>query len=168
MIEPEDLISQAETLVAQGRGAPRQAALRRAVSNAYYALFHTIIRRCAQELAGSDSSKAEYRLVYRSIDHNRVKEICQEVANPKLGTKFTKFLGNATFGRELRATASSFARLHAERHVADYDPAPERRFNKERVLDSIKEASAAVAAFNSASALEVRLFVFLINFKLRP
>ncbi len=168
MIEPEDLIFQAEALVAQGRGAPRQAALRRAVSNAYYALFHTILRRCAQELAGGDSTTAEYRLVYRSIDHNRVKEICHEVANPKLGPKLAKLLGNAAFGKELRAAASSFARLHAERHVADYDPAPERRFNKERVMDSIKEASAAVTALNGAAAAEVRLFVFLVNFKIRP
>ncbi len=39
----EPLILQANQLLSQGRGRPNQADLRRAVSNAYYALFHYII-----------------------------------------------------------------------------------------------------------------------------
>ena len=59
-MKPEDLIRIAESL-ASGRagnlaGRPRQAELRRAVSAAYYALFHTLANSCADLLVGTMSA----------------------------------------------------------------------------------------------------------------
>ncbi len=39
----DDLLEQANHLARRERGRPRQASLRRAVSSAYYALFHLLI-----------------------------------------------------------------------------------------------------------------------------
>ena len=59
-MNPQDLLRIAEELargaIGGGRGRPRQAELRRAISAAYYALFHTLAlmrcehacRRCAR------------------------------------------------------------------------------------------------------------------------
>ena len=40
---PEDLLEQAKHLASRERTKPKQASLRRAVSTAYYALFHLLI-----------------------------------------------------------------------------------------------------------------------------
>ena len=48
---------------------------RRAVSTAYYAMFHTLAELCADELlgAGSDTRSEEYIRVYRSLEHGTLK-----------------------------------------------------------------------------------------------
>lgn len=43
----------ASGVVSGSRGRPRQAELRRAMSAAYYALFHALAYCCADRLAGS-------------------------------------------------------------------------------------------------------------------
>lgn len=56
-MNPYDLIRIARHLATGGvsgdRGRPRQADLRRAISAAYYALFHALCRCCADTLAGA-------------------------------------------------------------------------------------------------------------------
>lgn len=56
---PFDLIRIAEQLasgaIGSGRGRPRQAELRRAVSAAYYAMFHALARCCAEYARGSNA-----------------------------------------------------------------------------------------------------------------
>jgi hypothetical protein len=44
----EHLLEQAEHLAKRERNRPRQASLRRAVSTAYYALFHLLIHEATQ------------------------------------------------------------------------------------------------------------------------
>lgn len=48
---PHDLVAAAQDLVGDGKGAPRQANLRRAISTAYYDLFHCLAECCADALA---------------------------------------------------------------------------------------------------------------------
>jgi hypothetical protein len=48
MALPEDLLEQAQHLVSGERTRPRQASLRRALSTAYYSLFHLLISEATQ------------------------------------------------------------------------------------------------------------------------
>ena len=66
---PEHLFDQADELATPpATGAPRQSSLRRAISTAYYALFHAILTDVADQLVGKGQRDTpQYSLVYRSV-----------------------------------------------------------------------------------------------------
>ncbi len=78
----DDLLATADDLIV-GRGRnrkPRQANLRRAVSTAYYAMFHCLAQCCADTLvgsAGSNRSKHAWRQVYRAVEHKGTSKKCK-------------------------------------------------------------------------------------------
>src|SRR5258708_2364680 len=56
---------------------PTDAHLRRAVSTAYYALFHKVLRSAAQRFMGPDQERrAGFTILYRSFDHRHMKLVC--------------------------------------------------------------------------------------------
>jgi hypothetical protein len=73
-------------LAAAGTGLPpSEAQLRRAVSTAYYALFHNVLRAGAQRFMGPVSEiKPGYTLIYRGFTHGRMKSVCASVGVPTL------------------------------------------------------------------------------------
>jgi hypothetical protein len=79
---PEHLLEQAKHLARRERTRPRQASLRRAISAAYYALFHLLIRDAVRQL-GPNLNEDLFNRAYRWFDHgtmNRVaKAFCQDV-----------------------------------------------------------------------------------------
>jgi uncharacterized protein (UPF0332 family) len=115
-LNPRDLIKTAKELVGSSDGKPRQPNLNRAISTAYYALFHTLARCCADMMIGSSSatrSKAAWRQVYRALDHNFAREACQKKAIRK-------------FPKEIQDFANAFITMQKKRHNADYDPYAKR------------------------------------------
>lgn len=83
----------------------------RAVSSAYYAVFHRLAQLCASELAGLRPSKDAYRHIYRSLDHGVAK------------TTFESFRSkNSDATEKMKTIASIFIDLQRRRHQADYDP----------------------------------------------
>ena len=67
-----------------------QADLRRAVSTAYYAVFHRLAECCAEMLVGSSATQLTrdmWSQAYRGLDHGRIKNQCRrnlEVATATL------------------------------------------------------------------------------------
>src|ERR1044072_6844098 len=111
MIE-DRLIVVAQDLSKRTGRRPRQAFMRRAVSTAYYAMFHALARLCADELIGGKHSKTTaWSRVYRALDHKSAKTVLQSKEAIALSPLV------AAFGR-------AFATLQERRHQADYDPAP--------------------------------------------
>lgn len=82
----------------------------RAVSTAYYAVFHRLARLCAIELAGLRPSRDAYHHVYRSIDHSAAK------------TTFKRVLADGAASQMMKTVAGIFIDLQGRRHEADYDP----------------------------------------------
>jgi hypothetical protein len=80
-LDPEHLCDQAERLVAPPpAGPPRQVDIRRAVSAAYYAIFHASVTAAADQIVGrTKRAGSEYGLVCRSIDHRWLRELCDDV-----------------------------------------------------------------------------------------
>lgn len=103
----EDLFKQADALVAQGR----QADLRRAISAAYYGLFHFVLTEAADMVVGNaDQSSARYSLVYRSVDHKRLLQLSAQLTNPQnLPLVPPGGLGPLPISPGLRATSMSYA-----------------------------------------------------------
>ena len=81
-MNPHDLIRIARQLasgaVGENRGRPRQAELRRAVSAAYYALFHALAHCCANRLAGSGRDEAAWIQTYRALEHGHARNQCND------------------------------------------------------------------------------------------
>ncbi len=108
----EDLFSLAVNLV--GRDQPRQADLRRAVSTAYYALFHLLISETTRNWNRDSSRNA----LGRMFDHGLMKKVSSRVADPAR----TPYAGeNPAHVAALRSVAEAFGDSQDARHTADYD-----------------------------------------------
>jgi hypothetical protein len=164
VLNPEHLIELAIQIrtIRPGR-KPRQVDLRRAISTAYYAVFHQILTAAADEFVGKSSrNNSRYALVYRSIDHKAVRRTCEEAYKLKPGQKFAKFLPPDGFSQDIRNFASDFMRLQELRHDADYDPS--QFVSSVDAMFSVFLASSAIQAFNSAKPDSRKLFLTLVLF----
>jgi hypothetical protein len=153
----EDLFEQADALVARGR----QADLRRAVSAAYYGLFHFVLTEAADMVVGSaDRSTTRYSLVYRSVDHSRLRQLSAQVARPQN----LPLVPPNGFG-----TVADFAllagNLYELRNRADYDPSPE--YTVDEAMTAISNARKAVAWFQQGMREQQQAFLTLLLFRPR-
>jgi hypothetical protein len=115
----DDLLEQAQHLANREHKEPRQASLRRAVSTAYYALFHLLISE-----ATLNWKRAEYRdALARVFEHGKMKSACRK----KMGELTGYYKTNPRAGSELTAAqhlhrvAQTFVEAQNNRHAADYD-----------------------------------------------
>lgn len=124
VLNPDHLLDQADRLITPpGGGAPRQADLRRAISNAYYAVFHAVVTQAADDIVGrTHRASPRYALVYRSIDHKSLRKLCNDVKKPTLPANYSKYSPRGGFGPDLIALATAVIDLQEKRHLADYDP----------------------------------------------
>lgn len=123
MLDPSDLIAVARLLLTAGTAPPTEAQLRRAVSTAYYALFHTVSRAAAERFMGPGSEdSAGYVLLYRGFNHGRMRTICKELDARQLSKELRRHLGKDVVSQDARSFAIDFAALQEARHSADYDP----------------------------------------------
>jgi hypothetical protein len=140
----EHLLEQADRLITvPGRGAPRQVDLRRAVSSAYYGVFHAVLTAAADEFVGrTRNSETPYGLCYRGIEHGTLRKLCSELEKPTLSAQYRRYQPKDGFGPDLKAFATSLVELQQRRHAADYDP-----------LIRLKRSDALLAASIARSAL---------------
>src|SRR5260370_35449053 len=110
MAFPDDLLEQALHLAKREPKRPRQASLRRAVSTAYYALFHLLIT----EAVSNWRIAAQRPLLARIFEHNSMKAASGHAAN-------SAFTGeDFTVAAHLRNVARAFTQLHPDRqHAAE-------------------------------------------------
>lgn len=116
-----DLLEQAIHLAAREPRRPRQASLRRAVSAAYYSLFHLIVDGAARQLTGD----VKLRLgIARAFDHAAMRAAADAVSqvsrNPKGKHWFRGYLADPVH-EELVAVCATLVDLQEQRHRADYD-----------------------------------------------
>ena len=153
-MNPESFIKTARELIPTGQGKPRGANLRRAVSTAYYAMFHCLAGSCADTLIGglnAGRGTDAWILTYRALNHRSAKARCSDKENLK------QFLAH------IRVFAETFARMQEQRHRADY--APGAGFRKSEAIQRINEAENAIRNFEKESLAEQRAFAAYILFK---
>jgi uncharacterized protein (UPF0332 family) len=123
----DDLLSDARHLAARGGKKPKQSTLRRAVSTAYYALFHLLIAEFVRNWRRSDQ---RVRLA-RMFDHKKMRS-----AEFKLqGAKATPIEW------DLKKVLEAFGNLQDARLVADYDVG--RHWSRQEVNDRLDAAEEA-------------------------
>ena len=163
-MKPRDLIETARDLAEFGprrltqanmrrRGRPTQAYLRRAVSTAYFAVFHALARTAADTLSGKKHGAAWHQ-VYRALEHGNATKACE---NKKAMQEFPL---------AIQEFADSFVALQSERHLADY--ALEERYYKHRALLLIASAESAINKLESVDKQDRRDFVARVLFRKRP
>ena len=167
ILNPDHLFEQADKLIAPPlHGPPRQVDLRRAISSAYYGVFHGVLAAVANRFIGSTKQSTNlYSLVYRSVDHGALRRLCLEVTKPELSPKLRPYTPRGGFGAEIRAFAESTLALQERRHWADYDPSV--RFSSSDALLVINAARTALTEFNSANAEGREVFLSLLLFQPR-
>jgi len=164
-LNPDHLLEQAEHLIerrADG-GEPRDVDLRRAISAAYYAVFHYILAAATDEFVGpAERGAPSYTLVYRRVDHGALSRLCAEVKKPKSSTKYSQFSPPEGFARDVKSFAGALVELQEKRHSADYDPSI--RFGPQDARSAIASARRAIARFAEVSSVERRIFLTLLLF----
>ncbi len=155
-MEAENFVKTARALLPARPGRPRGTDLRRAVSTAYYALFHCLARSCADALIGGSSTVRKtdaWIRTYRALDHNAAKRRCQ---NAK---------GIEPFSEKTRLFAETFAQIQHQRHRADY--APDAVFRKSEATQRINDVEDVIKGFEKESMAKRRAFAAYVLFKSR-
>ena len=145
MIDPRELIDTCYKLVPHtATPPPSQADMRRAISTAYYAVFHTLAASNAELVAGqpqSNMSSYAWERVYRRLDHGRAQNNLRAAID------------------RLSQTGQSFARtfidLQDQRQEADYNP--NASITRSSTLNIIARCETAVRDFAQLPQDERRL-----------
>ena len=146
----DQLLEQADHLATRERRRPRQASLRRAVSSAYYSLFHFLIHCSTSALAGASSGKSGLRSVLaRAYMHGVMLKAARCFGSGSLPPSLSAHLGSSGPSRELRHIAESFAALQEQRHRADYDLAASSR--RQDVVALVRRAELAMSSWKMVS-----------------
>ena len=140
-MNPTELIALARALVngfiAGGSAPVSQTELRRAVSCAYYAMFHTLSLSNANTVIGAspaDQQRWTWQQAYRAADHRPARN------------KLSSASLSGRFPRAIRRFGVVFADVQRVRHSADYDPHSE--FSATDVTDLIDRVETTIADFN--------------------
>ncbi|WP_375413393.1 hypothetical protein [uncultured Bradyrhizobium sp.] len=145
----ERLLELANTLAENG--AHSLTLKRRAVSTAYYAVFHALAKLCADELLQGRGSN-EYERVYRALDHGTLKTAFKNKPLNQIPEIVT--IGNRA------------VELQSERMRSDYLPS-QRLYTKNQCLDLVHSARIAVRSFGRLSAEQRRTLAVHLLFKNR-
>ena len=151
-----ELLGVARRLARASPARPRQADLRRAVSTAYFALFHALARQCADFWIGgkgADRSSRAWAHAYRTLEHGHAKSRCMSS-------------GTRSFPEEIQNFADVFVRLQNQRHRADYDP--NARYRRKDVLLMVELAEIAMRRFKAAPRKHRRAFVVWVTSRHKP
>jgi uncharacterized protein (UPF0332 family) len=127
--------------------------LKRAVSTAYYALFHALSESNAEALIGprdASSTQAVWHDVYRALDHSQLKD-------PATSGGFPKEISS------LQSIVLTATDLKRKRHEADYNPSYDA--TKADATAAVSAALAAIIELEKCSieerkALAVHLLVW--------
>ena len=154
----EDLLEQAARLATLDAKKPKQANLRRAISSAYYALFHLLVDEACRLQIGAQHSQAPFRQVLaRAFAHGVMKDACRSFGGGTLKKGVAKGLPvGFAVPVEIRELAEIFVDLQEKRHLADYDLT--ERFKRSDVLLLISEINNRIGAFTNLPATNEKRF----------
>jgi hypothetical protein len=134
-----DLLDVAREIALIDGNRPRQAALRRAVSTAYYGIFHLLVGE-ARKVTGPAAPAGLRRQIARAFTHATMKQVCAAFATGRKQNlpRSIQSLIVMPMEDELVEIADLFVELQELRHSADYDLTA--RFARLDVLRLIRRA----------------------------
>jgi uncharacterized protein (UPF0332 family) len=143
----DELLHQARFLAELNPGLPpKQVDLRRAVSSAYYAIFHLLCDETAQCVGAGLPLELRVK-TQRALEHKdmyTVAGVFVKEGKDKIDEKAIVLPG--PISRRLANIANGFRTLQEQRHVADYDVL--KSFDRVEVLELVATAEDAFADWN--------------------
>lgn len=142
---PNDLLEQAHHLANREPKRPKQASLRRAVSTAYYALFHLL----STEMAKNWKRPTERGTLARMLDHGPMAQVCTRKRDD-LAKHFKTRPGQShalTVLRHLHSIIDTFVVMLQHRHTADYNG--DIKWSRTDVLEKINRVDAAFQSWRA-------------------
>ena len=110
----------------RGNG-PEQVNLRRAISAAYYALFHAVCEVFAESVVGDGKElKRAWLQTYRSLNHKTVCNRLMDIHDFLKSDKKEKQSKQLNFPKSVKDIAYVFSTLKGKREEADYNPLSEK------------------------------------------
>jgi hypothetical protein len=153
-----DLLAQARGLAKKEPRRPKQASLRRAVSAAYYALFHLLVDEATRRLIRGDRRLGLRNGLARAFVHARMKKVAVGFNGGTPVEPWKASLAGATLSPDLKNVAGAFVDLQQARHEADYDRS--HTFTKQECLGLVRQAEDAFAAWARVrGSLEADVFL---------
>lgn len=141
-IDPTDLLRHARA-VAGNLPDRTQTDYRRAVSAAYYALFHAITLQAARVEAESKSSQPErWDPLTKRFRHEHIRQVTKWVAGSPPAERFASRVAQLGFDQQVQDIAGAFQRLILEREEADYRHSSD--FTQQRANEAIDIAGEAL------------------------
>ena len=137
---PDELLDLAGYILRRQPKHPTQAALRRAASTAYYALFNFLIDQSVERFATDPALQA---LIRRAFTHTEMRKAARSLAS---GGSLPTHVANAFAGTlpvELRRIATAFIDLQDARVEGDYNQLI--RFDRDEVSAWIEQVRTAFA-----------------------
>lgn len=133
---PDHLLEQAKHLANREKKRPRQASLRRAVSTAYYALFHLLVHEATLNWKRVD----QRALLARFFEHGKMKTASEKQrgeCKSYLESKPPPAPGPAVDCKtHLQKVTDTFLQAQQQRHMADYDNS--KQWTRTEVLTQIQ------------------------------
>lgn len=157
-----DLLEQARHLLRREPRRPKQASLRRAVSAAYYALFHLLVHESSKRLISGTAHTPLRALTARAFEHGTMKQASRAFASGGLPTHLQSILPQGV-PRQLRRIAAAFVDLQHARHGADYDVTLKLTRNETRALvTQVEEVFQEWQTVREAPAARIYLTALLL------
>jgi uncharacterized protein (UPF0332 family) len=161
---PNDLLEQARHLANREPKRPRQASLRRAVSTAYYALFHLL----GMDLAKNWKRAAERSTLARMLEHGTMASVC-DAKSKSLAKYFSQRPAPAATReravlKHLNVVAETFVQMYQQRQIADYNNS--RKWGRTDVLQKIDSVESAFQSWHQVCN-EAEAQSFLVTLLLR-
>ena len=156
-----DLFDQAKYLATRDSRRPKQVNLRRAVSAAYYAVFHFLVDAACRTQLGNQHNQAGFRhALGRAFTHTAMKAACTGFGGGNLKKDICKGLplvgGSYVILKPIQNLAAAFVELQRRRHLADYDRT--ENFRRSDVMLLIDQAMNQVADFEQLPPSDDRNF----------
>ena len=154
----DDLLQQAFDLVHKDSANPTQADLRRAVSSAYYAVFHLLVSETTLHWSRDSSRDA----LGRMFEHSLMKKASSRISD----SKQFPFVGeDPVVVGGLRTVAQSFVELQDLRHVADYDNATQWTHS-----ETLREVTIAAGVFSAWQSIKHERIAqdYLVSLLIKP
>lgn len=125
---------------------PKEGFLRRAISTAYYALFHLLIGEASLRFMPAEPQTLRLQTM-RAFAHRDMKNVCMGSAGrAKQSEKVAQML-LLPVEEEIRTVAEIFVELYEARHAADYDRSA--RIDRLNVLKATAKMEEAFTAWET-------------------
>jgi uncharacterized protein (UPF0332 family) len=159
-----DLLETARILAYHDATRPKQSNLRRAVSSAYYAVFHLLIAQAVHALCPTPKRGLLMDRMSRAFQHGEMKQVCRQFQQNPLPDSLRVLLTKPV-SPELKMVIEVFLDLQEARHAADYDVG--FRLTREMADSALAAAELAFDRWNHVEEDEANIFLAALAFHAR-